>query len=1021
MINWTEQQKKAFAIHNHNVLVSAGAGSGKTAVLTQRIINILSDKTNGAKLSELLVLTFTNKAAFVMRSRVKKAMKNIPELASNSEMVDSSNITTFDAYALSIVKKYGYLIGLSRNISITDESIFMVKAKTMLDEIFMRYYKEKSPEFSDMVYKYCVSNDDNLKDAVFSIINIANLQLNKEEFYKTYEDKYFSIVFLKIQYKDFYNTLKNQIKSLRKIYLEISDTSIVDALDNIYYNPLYDDNYETLYRVLSDKALSSFKISSKADDSDKEIYNEVKKSLTDIKKLVKEVGNYDTILANELESQKHIRILLNIAKELDDSLFNYKKEFGVFSFSDISSLAYQLICLPVVKEELKKEIKFIMIDEYQDTSDIQDAFIHELSQNNAFMVGDIKQSIYRFRNANPKLFQRNFVNYQKGDGGELINLPDNYRSRREVINTINDIFKDVMSEDIGGVSYDENQKLNYGNNAYDILGHTTQQYGVEFKQYNEGDFKDISPKEIEARLIAEDILLKVNSSYQIYDRDKKELRPCSFNDFAILIDRKSNYDSYEKVFNEYKIPLLIEDEKDVRNTHIILAIKSILKMISFIYNNSLTGCDFEHAFASIARSYLFSYSDDKIFSTIKNNKISQSEIFLTAKECANKIKELSLIDSMILIINSFKIHEKLYILGDILPNQSILDNIYSLCRNMDGLHYSFSDMVCFFQDLDNYDLSLKLDCHVSTDDSVKIMTMHKSKGLEFHIIYCSGLGVDFNNVTYSGNNVFSSEYGFHLVNKKAKDASYIFKYLFQNKEKAEDISEKIRLLYVCLTRAEENAIVLIPHDNFVGQSSNLTNIKSFTSIIKGFHRYNDYVSMVNLSKQSGIDVNIDEDAEYTTIQFKQIHVDSKMAQDKRASKNLQINYDKDALLYGVHMHELLQIVNFKTKDISFIKEEKDRYFIKKLLENHLFDHINEAKTYQELDFFDKNNNIHGTIDMLAVYDDHVDIIDYKLKGINDDEYIIQLQTYENYVKTILDLPIKKYLVSVIDDVIKEVY
>lgn len=347
---------------------------------------------------------------------------------------------------------------------------------------------------------------------------------------------------------------------------------------------------------------------------------EKKELINDVIKNIKSLCTYknrEEIMSSILSTKDYKEVIIDILKDFDKYVMAYKYENDIYEFTDIASLAIKLVKENVsVKEELKSSFKEIMIDEYQDTNDLQEILINMISDNNVYMVGDIKQSIYRFRNANPDIFKEKYNKYSNHIGGEKIDLNKNFRSREEVLNNINLLFNKVMDESIGGADYIKSHQMIFGNKSYIKKGKTLQNYDFELYSYMYDKKSEYSKEEIEAFIIAKDILSKVKGNYQIFDKDTSVLRNAEYSDFVILMDRTTNFDLYKKIFLYLGIPLeLYKDETMNEDTDIIVLnnlIKFTIKLDTGVYDKEL-----EYLFTSIMRSFLCESSDEEIFDTIK--------------------------------------------------------------------------------------------------------------------------------------------------------------------------------------------------------------------------------------------------------------------------------------------------------------------------------------------------------------------------------------------------------------------
>ena len=400
-MSWTKDQEKAIFENGQNIIVSAGAGSGKTAVLSERILEKIK---SGVKVDSLLVLTFTEAAAFEMKSRIKKKVKECPSTSHLANEVDSAYITTFDSYALSIVKKYHYLLGIDKNISIIDNSIIELFKINTLNDIFEEYYSSKDEFFLGFISNFCLKDDKTIKKDILNIDKKLDLKIDKEEFISNYKSNYLNEKFYNKIYDD-YEEFIYELINISKPYFE----DFLEVLDEKYYETVR-DFYTEFFECLSIEDLPLFysKRSPTLRNLDEETKEKRQKFLDiydDIKKYVTEYSSRSTFINDLKNSECYVLFLLEIIEKLNKKVNEYKFNNLSFEFSDIAKMSIK--CLKENPDELNKlkySLNEILLDEYQDTNDLQEEFISLISNNNVYMVGDIKQSIYRFRNANPSIF-----------------------------------------------------------------------------------------------------------------------------------------------------------------------------------------------------------------------------------------------------------------------------------------------------------------------------------------------------------------------------------------------------------------------------------------------------------------------------------------------------------------------------------------------------------------------------------------------------------------------------------------
>ena len=457
MPDWTDEQKLAIDKTNTNIIVSAGAGSGKTAVLTERVFRKLKQ---GTKINELLILTFTKKAAFEMKNRIREAILEDVSLKDNLSLIDSSYITTFDSFSLSMVKKYNYLLNISKDISIIDSSVLYLVKKNYIDEIFNELYEENNKDFLSLVGDLTIKDDKEIKRYILDINNKLDLKYNKKEYLNNYISNYFNDNYIDKLYESYMNLIKNKIRIIDNLL-----TDIYSYVDTDYFNLLNDSlslllNSNTYEEYRNNSIIKLPNLPKGVEDIGKDIKKEISDTISSIHDLTRFTSK-EEIIDTYKSTDTYIKALIEVITRLDNKINAYKDDKGYYEFTDISKLAIKILKDNVsVRDELKYFFKEIMIDEYQDTSDLQEEFVSMIDNNNVYMVGDIKQSIYRFRNANPYLFKNKYDRYSKNDGGFKIDLTSNFRSREEVIKNINLIFSSIMTDNLGGASYKESHIMN---------------------------------------------------------------------------------------------------------------------------------------------------------------------------------------------------------------------------------------------------------------------------------------------------------------------------------------------------------------------------------------------------------------------------------------------------------------------------------------------------------------------------------------------------------------------------------
>ncbi len=806
-IKYTKEQRLAITSKGQNIIVSAGAGSGKTQVLTERVVYFI--KNEGYQLDEFLILTFTNLAAAEMKNRIRKTLQN--RNLEQAKDVDSADICTFDSYALSLVKKYHFLLGLSENVSIIDSNLIEVRKRTILNEIMENYYAIEDQDFLKMIDRFCFKDDSEIKKLILKVYSKAILANNTDEYLDNFVSKYYNndlleeivdrtFQYLQEQMKCFETSINNlpnvelpkyQNQKLNEFYLEYFDKSINAS------------NYDALISNFHDKLPFPKPRNVEATD-----YENFKKSYDSLKKIIESFPKTSQLVKDNILENKFIASkIIEIIKVLDYQIKVYKNNYQIYEFSDIAKLALKLIKdNEEIKNTIKNKLKMLMIDEYQDTSYLQEEFINLIGNNNIYMVGDVKQSIYRFRNARCDIFVDKYEQYKYNNKGLAIDLNKNFRSRKEVLDDINYIFKNIMTKELGGADYLNEHMIEFGNKAFVEFDPKTNHH-LEYLVYCD-DFKDSVA--IEAHLIARDIINKVNTKYQVMDTVNKVnlLRDCKFSDFCILIDRGSAFDTYAKIFNDYQIPLFIEHDENIASTDLVLVLINLLKIINAIKNNEKIN-EYKQAFISLARSFLYNYSDEEIYKIVKNNNYKETEIIKSIKEILAESSVYPIVEQFKQVIFKLDIYNRCLYSGNVNKNTKYLDTFIELFESLAHLDYTLDDLISYLEDIDNYDLKINLSSTGSDIDSVKLMNIHKSKGLEFKIVYYPRLKPKFNLMELNEKIGISEKYGLILPPKNISEKDVI-KLLNKLNEEKEDLSEHIRLFYVAVTRTKEKMIFVTP-------------------------------------------------------------------------------------------------------------------------------------------------------------------------------------------------------------------
>ena len=1018
---WTKEQNEAIHRDGTNIIVSAGAGSGKTAVLTERVLEKVK---NGVPITGLLILTFTKMAASEMRERIGNKLKK-ENLNDALNDLDKANITTFDAYSLSLVKKYYYLLGVSPDINIIDSSVIYLYKEKVLNKIFEDLYNKEDKDFLSLIKDYSLKDDKELFNFILTLNDKLDLKIDKIDYIDNYIDNYYSEEKIDNDINIYTNNILRLIDKIRHYLEYIDDTDYLNKLSKklnyLLSSFSYNEIKESIDIIKLPRCTSDYEITKEYKDKINNVVKEIKElcSFNDIKD-IKE-GIYKT--------KNNIGSILNIIKLLDKEVFDYKNKYNYYEYHDIAYLAIKLVKdFSHIREEIKSNLDEILIDEYQDTNDIQEKFISYISKNNVYVVGDIKQSIYKFRNANPYIFKDKYEKYSRNDNGYKIDLNKNFRSREEVINNINLIFERIMDDSLGGASYKESHEMIFGNNTYNEVGFNNQNNNLEIYSYNNTSI--YSKEEVEAFTIAKDIISKIDNNYKVFDKNTNTNRDITYNDFAILIDNSKNFDLFKKILEYKNIPTSIVKDSNLLEGSLITIIKNIINLIIKIKNDIIDD-EFKHYFLSLGRSFLFNVDDNTLFNYFVNNNYYESNIYTITKEISNNIEDIPLTSIVDIIIDKYDIYNKLFLVGDYKENILKLDKLKEIVNNLEGLNYTVYDLSKYLTSVIEESIPIKIKVGTPNENSVRIMTIHASKGLEFPIVYFPSLYNRFN--IREAINKFSYDESLGIIIPYKDNFLYntIYHNLSYKNYVRENIGERIRLFYVALTRAREKIIMLLPSTNKeintisdIVDTSIREKYKSFsdflysvTPIIKKYYKDID-ISTLKLTKKYNLskilDLNINKDN--TKLQVEEINLDINKEEEKRYSKD-NIHFitknEQYILDRGTRLHELLELTDFKNINSNLSSEDKE--VINNFISNIDLNYINIYKEYEFID-----NNSHGIIDLMLEYDDYIKIIDYKLKNITDTAYINQLNGYKKYIEKIFNKRVYIYLYSINDNKLEDI-
>ena len=1062
----TNEQQDAIKVNGKNVIVSAGAGSGKTKVLSERVFDRIANPSYKWNIDEMLILTFTEAAAANMKSRIRQRLllENDESLTKEERQkqlnkIDSSYIMTFDAFAQFLVNKYHLTLDIDKNLKVVDANIIKIKTDELLDEILLEEYTKKDSNFTNLVNDFCVKDDNSLRENIKNINNKLNSIFNRDAYVNNYENDFYSDAALNRDLEKYTKVLLSKVKSLNSMLDKLSNDIDINAVYPNYINLVK----ATSFKEIKENCDIQIQRSSNPTEEVKNLKDKVKKTIDELKQLT--TPDESELKQEVLSTKNNVLEYLRLAQKLNEKIKAFKVANNMYEFFDVFAMATKLVDEHEdIRKEITNQFKEILIDEYQDTNDLQDEFIKRISNNNVYMVGDIKQSIYRFRNANAKLFKEKYEAYSNNNGGEKIDLTYNFRSREEVLTGINDVFNRLMDSEIGGADYTKGHAMKAGNEAFTEKDKgliPNQSHNLEILRYEynnelkkEYPFKDFSIlAEIDAYIIAKDIEDKINNKYQVtyFDKQKDEkgneievmkTRDVRYEDFTILVDRGGEFNTIKQILTYKGIPSDILDKEDLGESDLITTIRAAFKMLCSM--NDTSSYDFRFSYMSLARSFLVEMKDSDLYDVITNNKFTETELYKKINRIYAYIDTKTISNIIDEFINEFDVYSKITKIGDVHENLVKIDYIYQLANSLNEFGYTYLNFNDYLVGVfDSSDNAIQFKIQKTGNNTVKIMNIHQSKGLEYTICYFPLLSKGFNKQDKNASVVFSKDVGLSIPTM-IKDKGLkqtIRKEIFNYQYDVDDIGEKIRMLYVALTRTREKAILVCPLEdktekgNVVSDEVRLSfdcfvdmlnviydDLSKYIKTID-FKAYKGYLDPNYKVYSKDIFANINDTNEVIKLSKQSNKFEPKEVIGSSFSKKPGLIDENtiEKMELGTKLHYYLETLDFTNPDYSIIPE-KYKPYIEQFLSSDLMKDCKSGKSHREYEFVydDSDERKHGIIDLLMEYDDHFDIIDYKTKNIDDDHYNEQLNGYRKYIESISNKNVNCYLYSLLDSVYKMV-
>jgi len=890
-VTWTREQQQVISLKGRNLLVSAAAGSGKTAVLVERIIAKLTASENPVSVDKLLIVTFTEAAAAEMKERIRDAIEKKlveePEnehLKQQATLIHNAQITTIHSFCLSVIRDHFHVIDLDPGFRIGEEGELKLLRHDVLTEMLEERYSAAKQEFLDFVSAYGGGrNDRKIEELILKIYEFSRSYPDAEGWLKacvsayeaeTEEDLEDSVyVKLVLERTRHYLT---DAAGLLKYGLSVCqeadgpaayETAFLEDI-RMVEGLLAELSFSKLCRQMQD--VSWVRLAANRDKSvSEEKITQAKAAREEAKGLVGDIisqyfyQDEEEFLADIRLCRPQVEVLTGLVEEFAERFEKEKREKNMIDFSDMEQYALQILTeregddfIPsAVAKEYQQQFLEVMIDEYQDSNLIQEAILTSVStvsagRNNIFMVGDVKQSIYRFRLSRPELFMEKFNTYSTNDSDrQRIDLHKNFRSRREVLDSVNYIFRQIMTRDLGGIAYDDEAALYVGASYPECEA----DYGVDARTevvIIDSDMDEavagerISERELEARVIAGKIR-ELLRNHRVVDKKTGMFRPVQYSDIVILTRSVKGFaDVFAEVLSKEGIPAYTGTKEGYFSTQEIGVLLDYLRVLDNEWQDI--------PLAAVLASPFCGCSEEEL-ATIKN-EYKEEPFYLAVSDYRREGQDMRLRDKLDRCLGQMEtfrerasympMHGLLRRIladtgyGDFISampggeqRSANLEMLVEKAKAFESISYKgLFHFVRYIEQLQKYDVDYgEAALEDEQADTVRIMTIHKSKGLEFPIVFVAGMGKRFNMQDARSSTVLHARLGVGLdaVNMEMRTKSpSIIKKVIQKEEALDSLGEELRVLYVALTRAKEKLII-------TGTISNLDKKAEVCHMLKG--------------------------------------------------------------------------------------------------------------------------------------------------------------------------------------------
>ena len=880
---WTPAQKSAIDTRDCNVLVSAAAGSGKTAVLVERIISMITDPDKNIDIDRLVVVTFTKAAAAQMKDKIRKALDSMLDenpgdmnLLRQITLLNNAQITTIDSFCLWIIRNHFPEVNLDPGFRIMDEGEKKLIENDVLEDVLEEFYAEADEEFFNLVDAFGMGRDDSgLVSIIDKIYRFSRSNPWIDEWFDecmlVYDDETYDNPAI----KELYDSIKNALLDYRDKYNRLVDICSEPAGPAAYTSALQSDLLGINEMINSQdfgelgRKIRTFSFEALSRKKDAGADPDIKEYVKGQRKLFKDyIGRLndkiflkedDGIFEDMQGAGIQIRTLLKVAKVYAKRVSEVKREKGIIDFNDMEHLALSIL---VKKEDgklvytetadkLANRFEEILIDEYQDSNQLQEVILNAVSKtrlsgenNNIYMVGDVKQSIYKFRLACPELFIEKYDTYGETGDNVRIELQKNFRSRENVLECANDVFSHIMNKNFSGIGYDESVRLNAG---FPYPEYSDSNYGDEANKSTDvilissENEEEATTRELEADRLAKLIEGIVVSGINVYDADENIYRPAEYRDIVILTRSVTGWaDTFADALMDRAIPAYTDSSTgyfSVREIQVILSMLTIvdnpvqeisLAAAMMSYFGGFTAAELGLV-RKLGREYVDKNVHNNLYEHLKAvavlgeaGKVQEPDVKQLSGKCAlflaklTEYRDKSSVESLYDLCWEIIYDSGYYDYVGTMPAGAqrqanlnvLLERAAGYCKSSYSGLFNF---LRYIERLKKFDEDFAEGAaSLDNENLVRIMSIHKSKGLEFPIVILAGAHKSINFMDATAPVLVDQNLGIAVdyvdLERRTKTPT-IIKGAMARRIVRESISEEERLLYVAMTRAREKLII----------------------------------------------------------------------------------------------------------------------------------------------------------------------------------------------------------------------